>query len=156
MGVDESCAVPLTPDVWWPLFSAAASFRMLRRVASVPTALVKILIVDNDPAIRRLLASMLARLAPQIVECDDGARALDAYEAHRPDVVLMDVAMGAVDGISATALLTSTHPGIRVVMVTNYDDPYLREAAAEAGARGYVLKENLVELPGLLRRLTGS
>ena len=127
---------------------------MLRKVAAVHATLVKILIVDNDPAIRRLLASMLARLAPTIVECDDGARALEVYEAHRPDVVLMDVAMGAVDGISATALLTSAHPGSRVVMVTNYDDPYLREAAAEAGACGYVLKENLLELPGLLQRLT--
>ena len=129
---------------------------MLRRVAAVHATLVKILIVDNDPAIRRLLASMLARLAPAIVECDDGARALEVYEAHRPDVVLMDVAMGAVDGISATALLTSAYPGIRVVMVTNYDDPYLREAAAEAGACGYVLKENLLDLPQLLQRLTSS
>jgi CheY-like chemotaxis protein len=127
---------------------------MLRRVAAVHATLVKILIVDNDPGIRRLLASMLARLAPEIVECDDGARALAVYEAHRPDVVLMDIAMGAVDGISATAALTTAYPGIRVVVVTNYDDPYLREAATEAGACGYVLKENLLELPSLLRQLT--
>jgi DNA-binding NarL/FixJ family response regulator len=67
-------------------------------------------------------------------------------------VVLMDIAMPGLDGISATAGLTSADPGARVVMVTNYDDVELREAAAAAGACGYVLKEDLRPLLSLLDR----
>jgi len=111
---------------------------------------VKVLIVENDPGIRRLLAGVLAPLGPEIVECDDGADALAAYDSQHPDVVLMDIAMPRLDGISATADLTSVHPDARVVMVTSYDDVDLREAAAAAGACGYVLKEDLRPLLSLL------
>ena len=62
--------------------------------------------------------------------------------------------VAAVHATLVKILIVDNDPGIRVVMGTNYDDPYLREAAAEAGACGYVLKENLLELPGLLQRLT--
>jgi DNA-binding NarL/FixJ family response regulator len=115
---------------------------------------MKFLIVDNDAGIRRLMASVLAPLAPEIVECADGADALAAYEAHHPDVVLMDIAMQRLDGIAATAAITAVHPAARVLIVTNYDDTDLREAASVAGACGYVLKENLLQIPPLLERLT--
>ena len=113
---------------------------------------MKILIVENDPGMRRLVAAVLAPLSPEIIECDDGADALATYRAQSPDVVLMDIAMPGLDGISATAVLTAAHPGARVVMVTNYDDVDLREAAAAAGACGYVLKEDLRPLLSLLAR----
>lgn len=117
---------------------------------------LKILIVEDDPGIRRLLAGVLAPLSPEIVECADGAEALSTYRAQRPDVVLMDIAMPGLDGISATAGLTSAHPGVRVVMVTSYDDDDLREAATAAGACGYVLKEDLRPLLSLLDRPAGG
>jgi len=114
---------------------------------------MKILIVDNDRGIRRLMTSMLAPLAPEVAECGDGADALAAFEAHRPDVVLMDIGMRRLDGIAATAVIVAAHPAARVVIVTNYDDPDLRQAASQAGACGYVLKEDLIELVPLLERL---
>ena len=115
---------------------------------------MKLLVVENNAAVRRVMASVLAPLAPDVVECDDGSEALAAYEAHRPDAVLMDIAMERLDGIAATRAITAAHPAARVIIVTNYDESDLREAAAGAGACGYVLKKNLLELPSLLERLT--
>ena len=63
---------------------------------------MKILIVEDNAAVRRLIASVLAPLASTITECTDGGDALIAYEAYRPDVVLMDIAMQRLDGLAAT------------------------------------------------------
>lgn len=115
---------------------------------------LRLLVVENNAAVRRVIASVVAPLAADIVECDDGSEALAAYEAHRPDVVLMDLAMARLDGIAATSAITAAHPSARVIIVTNYDEADLREAASSAGACGYVLKKNLLELPALLERVT--
>src|SRR5262245_13823220 len=132
-----------------------ASLPREQPLAYAPCTFMKILIVEDDTHIRRLLAGVLAPLGPEIVECADGWGALDTYRTHRPDVVLMDIGMPGLDGITATAGLTSLDPDARVVMVTSYDDADLREAAAEAGASGYVLKEDLPSLLPLLERLAG-
>ena len=81
---------------------------------------VKILIVEDNAAVRRVIASVLAPLAPTIAECSDGEDALIAYEACRPDVVLMDIAMQRLDGLAATAAIIAVHPAARVVIVTNH------------------------------------
>jgi CheY-like chemotaxis protein len=119
---------------------------------ALPTTM-KLLIVDDDPGIRRLLAVVLASMSPEITECADGSEALAAYEAHRPDVVLMDIAMQTIDGLTATATITAAHPEAQVVIVSNYDEIDLRAAALRAGACGYVTKQNLLELTPLLVRL---
>lgn len=114
---------------------------------------VKCLVVDNEPAIRRVIAAVLAPLGPEIVECADGAGVLAAFETHQPDVVLMDIAMGTLDGLSATRALRAGHRSACVIIVTNFDGVDLRQAAAAAGASAYVLKDNLLELLPLIARL---
>ena len=95
-------------------------------------------------------------LASSISECADGAAALPAYLAERPDVVLMDVCMSTVDGIEATGRIRTADSRARVLMVTNYDDEGLRQASMRAGATGYVLKQNLLELVDLLEAIDKS
>jgi DNA-binding NarL/FixJ family response regulator len=68
----------------------------------------------------------------------------------------MDIGLGQVDGIEAAGQIIRADPGALVVMVTDYDGQELREAAQAAGACGYVLKENLFELRGLLEHLGRS
>jgi len=70
--------------------------------------------------------------------------------------VLMDIEMNGLDGITATRRIKAAHPAAKIIIVTNYDDPALREAARNAGACGYVLKENLFEVSSLLKTLIGS
>ena len=111
---------------------------------------MRLLIVDDHAAMRRLLGRVVADLFSAVEECEDGADALDAYERNRPDWVFMDIEMSRTDGITATRDLVRAFPEARVLIVSKHDDERLREAARTAGARGYVLKENLIALRGLL------
>jgi CheY-like chemotaxis protein len=114
---------------------------------------LKILIVDDNASVRRLIASIVQPLASEIRECEDGAGAVAAYRVQRPDVVLMDIRLPEVDGIAATKQIRIADPTARIVIVTDYDDSHLREAAAAAGACHYALKDNLSGLVPLLERI---
>ena len=105
-----------------------------------------LLIVDDNPQVRRMIRSLLEDLLTEVYECADGAQAVETYAQHHPDWVLMDIEMGAVNGLTATRALKALDPEARILMVTNYHDDALRTAAAQAGACGYVRKENLLEL----------
>jgi two-component system response regulator DegU len=100
-----------------------------------------------------MIAEVAALPAADVIECTDGSLALAAYLQHRPDVVLMDIAMDGLDGIAATGQIRDADPRARIVVVTDYDGVELREAAQAAGACAYVLKENLTELRGLLEKI---
>jgi len=110
-----------------------------------------ILIVEDSEAMRRLIRKVICALTDQCYECSDGREALATYAQHRPDWVLMDIEMKTMDGITATKQIRADFPEAKIVIVTNYDDPDLREAARAAGACGYVLKENLIEARRLLQ-----
>lgn len=112
--------------------------------------MMSLLIVDDNQQMRRLISSLLSDLASVIVECSDGAEALSAYTAHRPDWVLMDIRMKETDGIAATREITAAHPEARICIVTDYDDPMLRAAAERAGAREYVVKDDLIAVRRIL------
>jgi len=112
-----------------------------------------VFIVDDNPGVRRLLRRVVLDTASTVWDCSDGAEALAAYADLRPDIVLMDIHMSKMDGLAATGQIREFHPEARVIMVTDYDDEDLRKAASEAGACGYALKQNLTELPGLIRSI---
>jgi DNA-binding NarL/FixJ family response regulator len=109
-----------------------------------------VLIVEDNASVRRLLRRAIDNVATQIWECHDGADALSFYDNHRPDVVLMDIRMPRIDGLVATRQIRELYPSARIVIVTDCDDEDLRLAAYEAGACGYVLKQNLVDLAPLI------
>lgn len=111
---------------------------------------MKVLIVDDSYQARQMMRQYLTGLADEICECEDGAEAVPAYAAFHPDWVLMDLAMKRMDGIDATKQLRAIDPALKILIVTNHNEAGLREAAREAGACGYVLKENLLEVRQLL------
>jgi len=107
---------------------------------------MNVLIIDDSLRMRRTIRSLLAGLVHEVFECEDGSEVLAAYQAHRPDWVLMDIGLKQVDGIVVTRALKAAFPEAKVVMVTDYDDDRLREAAHQAGACAYVLKEDLFKV----------
>ena len=111
---------------------------------------MKLLIVDDNAGVRRLIRSIVPGFASEICECADGGEALTVYQHLRPNVVLMDIRLNEVDGIQATAQIKAFDPQARIVIVTDYDDESLRQAAMRAGACDYVLKDNLLDLAQLL------
>src|SRR5436309_1417901 len=76
---------------------------------------MKLLIVEDNTLMRRLMASLLRDLATIIHECADGAEALAAYREHRPDWVLMDIQMEQVDGLKATREIKAAFPEARIL-----------------------------------------
>jgi DNA-binding NarL/FixJ family response regulator len=107
--------------------------------------MIRVVIADDQPLVRTGLATLLG-LEPDIeivAEVADGAAAVEAARAHRPDVVCMDIRMPGLDGIAATRLLTGPDVAdpIPVLVLTTFDvDEYLF-GALEAGAAGFLLKD---------------
>ncbi len=112
---------------------------------------MKVMIVDDNAEMRQLIRTILAESANEFVECADGREAVAVYEAERPDWTVMDIAMGVMDGLTATRLLTAKYPEAHVIMVTQHHNPALRERAREAGAANFVPKEDLIELRSAIR-----
>jgi DNA-binding NarL/FixJ family response regulator len=108
-----------------------------------------VLIVDDSPQFRELIRDVLTGLADEVHE------AVAAYGARRPDWVLMDFKMARTSGLEATRRILATDRTARVLIVTAYDDAHWRAAAIEAGACGYVLKDNLLDVRQLLKPRNG-
>jgi CheY-like chemotaxis protein len=112
---------------------------------------VKLLIVEDNPQMRQMIRRVVADLADEVRECADEIEALKVYADQQPDWVLMDIELPQGNGINATRWIKASFPAARILIVTNYNDAMLRAVAAQAGACGYVLKENLLEVRTLLQ-----
>ena len=103
-------------------------------------------IVDDSPNMRETIKSVLGGLSAEFIESGDGIDAVKQFVTWMPDLVVMDIRMEQMDGIAAARAIRRQFPGARVVMVTQYDDDDLRTAARDAGAMGYILKDDLSAL----------
>ena len=104
--------------------------------------MIRVLLVDDHAVVRHGLKQLLATDAEiEVVGmAADGEEAVDLVRRHRPDVVLMDLAMPGLDGIGATRSIVGEHPDVRVVVLTSFGDESRIIAALDAGAQGYLLK----------------
>ncbi|MFD2466311.1 response regulator [Amycolatopsis silviterrae] len=108
---------------------------------------IRVLIADDQPLVRRGLSLILSPNASFDVvgEAEDGARAVALARELRPDVVVMDVRMPVLDGISATRELAAAVPGCRVLALSTFDlDEYV-VGALRAGACGFLPKDSSPE-----------
>ncbi len=92
----------------------------------------------------------MSDLAEELFEATCGVEAIVACREQRPDWVLMDIQMGGMNGFTATRNVKAAAPETNVVIVSNFDDADLREAATEAGACAYVTKDDLFEVRRIL------
>lgn len=109
---------------------------------TIPSPPIRVHVVDDDGIVRPALVSRL-KTAPGLVitgASSSAAEALDHLQTTDVDVVLMDIRMPKVDGIDAAHRIRALHPDVRVVFVTNAEDPDTQQRAMSAGASGYVLK----------------
>lgn len=103
---------------------------------------IGIVVVDDHAVLRTGIRSMLEDIdgVEVVGEAEDGARALELIETIDPDVVLLDVKMPNMDGLSALRELETRNPNLPVLVFSMYDDPAYVEQAISSGAAGYLLK----------------
>ncbi|WP_435794533.1 response regulator [Micromonospora zamorensis] len=107
------------------------------------TGLVRVVIVDDDPLVRGMLTMMLDGADGIVVvgEAADGAAAITAVDRHMPDVVLMDIRMPGVNGITATERLRRRARPPEIIVLTTFDTDEHVVRALRAGASGFLLKD---------------
>ncbi|MFD8813173.1 response regulator [Streptomyces sp. NPDC059627] len=117
----------------------------------------RVLIADDQTLIRTGFRLILTVRGIEVVgEAADGAEAVAAVRELKPDVVLMDIRMPAMDGLEATRRILADAPGCRVLMLTTFDlDRYVYEALA-IGASGFLLKDVTPEHLAAAVRLVGT
>jgi DNA-binding NarL/FixJ family response regulator len=105
--------------------------------------MVKVLLVDDDALVRAGLRMILSSAddIEVVGEADDGARAVAAVRQHRPDVVLMDIRMAEMDGITATTALRRLNPAPQVIVLTTFQADEQVMSALRAGAGGFLVKD---------------
>ncbi len=105
--------------------------------------MISVLLADDQGLVRNGFRVLIEREADMhvVAEAADGGEAIQLARRHRPDVVLMDIRMPRVDGLSATRRLAASGDGPRVLVLTTFDrDEWVYEAL-QAGASGFLLKD---------------
>lgn len=117
-------------------------------------AKIRILIVDDHAVVRSGLGAFLTAVPDleMVGEAKDGQQALECARSLHPDVILMDLMMPGMDGVTATRKIKEQMPDIQVIALTSYQENDLVQQAMQAGAIGYLMKNVLaLELATAIR-----
>lgn len=102
----------------------------------------RVVVCDDVADFRGLLVDILSGTQGFAVvgEAENGREAVDVAGEQRPDVVLLDIAMPVMDGIEALPLIRTASPNSKVIVLTGFSSPAIRERALEGGAVGFLEK----------------
>lgn len=104
---------------------------------------IRVMLVDDHTMVRRGLATFLQVYddLELVGEADDGAAAIQLCAQVQPNVVLMDMIMPEMDGVTATRTIRQQFPLVQVIALTSFKEETLVQSAIQAGAIGYLLKD---------------
>ncbi len=107
------------------------------------TKTIRVMLVDDHAVVRSGLGAFLTAYddLALVGEASNGERAVAMCQQVQPDVVLMDLMMPGMDGVTATKLIREKYPTIQVIALTSFKDKEMVEGALQAGAIGYLLKD---------------
>ena len=118
----------------------------------------RILLAEDHAAVAADLQGLLEDEFEVVAVVDDGYALIGAAQSLKPEVIITDISLPGVDGISAAEQVLKRDPRVRVIFVTVHSDPALVERAMSIGASAYVLKVRAGEelLPAVRSAVTGS
>jgi DNA-binding NarL/FixJ family response regulator len=104
---------------------------------------INIVIIDDHNILRESLSQMIDRESDikVIGQAINGKDGLELVRSLNPDVILMDISMPDMDGITATTILLTENPNYKILAFTMHEEPYMIFKMLKAGARGYILKD---------------
>ncbi len=115
---------------------------------------MNLLIVDDSANVRLMIREVLVETDCEIYECSDGFSAIEHYKKNRPDVVLMDIKMKNLNGLIATKRILELDSKAKIIIVSNYDDDFMRAETKRVGAIKYFTKEEIYEIPEYIKTIT--
>lgn len=112
------------------------------RVEQIRVGTVRVLIVDDQAPFRRAAQSVVESADSFVVvgAVESAEEGLAGVDRLRPDLVLMDVNLPGIDGVEASRRLRGSHPSIRVILLSSYDEAEFADLTADCGAAAYVPK----------------
>ncbi|HPA44288.1 MAG TPA: response regulator [bacterium] len=102
--------------------------------------MARILIVDDSYFMRMVLRSMLKREKHEVLEAEDGDKAVCLYRENRPELVTLDITMPVKDGIEAAREILQEDPSAKIIMVTALGQESIMKKAISLGIREFVVK----------------
>jgi DNA-binding response OmpR family regulator len=106
----------------------------------------KVLIVDDDPAVREVLREYLTLEGHRVIVAENGSKAYEYLRSDRFDIVLLDINMPKMDGVETVKAIRGCYPDIPVILISGQDDQDLIQEAIENGANDYFKKPFDIEL----------
>jgi two-component system, NarL family, response regulator LiaR len=100
------------------------------------SSLIRVMIVDDNKFVRRALVTTLRQSADfkMVGEATNGQDAVRLCEGLQPDVVLMDINMPIMDGVTATQIIHKKYPNVQIIILSNLDNKKIKQDALQAGA----------------------
>jgi DNA-binding NarL/FixJ family response regulator len=110
--------------------------------------MMRVAIAEDHPELRVLLRLLLGRLEhiEIVFEAENGLEVIDLVQQHRPDVLVMDIRMPRLDGVSAAQQINNLLLSTRVILISSLEGPGVIQSAMAAGAHGFVYKGDLLKL----------
>jgi DNA-binding NarL/FixJ family response regulator len=106
----------------------------------------RVLLADDHPGVAEALKDILSAEFEVVGSVEDGLALLEAATNLAPDVIVADISMPKLDGLSALFQLKENNPDVKVVFITMHHEPLVIDMALAAGALGFVLKHSAREL----------
>lgn len=128
----------------------------MNRTTKISKKLIKVLVADDHVTVREGLAAIIGRQEDLVVVGDaaNGQEAVEMWSRHRPDVILLDLRMPVMDGVTATEEIRRQDATAKIIILTTYDTDNEILRAIRAGAKAYLLKDSQREdLLDCIRRI---
>lgn len=114
---------------------------------------MKILIVDDNTSVRNLIIRLVDTAVKNydLLECSDGEQAILLNRSEHPDLILMDIKMKRMDGLTATKIIHGEQPETKILIISQLPEIEFKEESIKAGATDFLNKDRLYELPDKLK-----
>lgn len=117
---------------------------------------MKIVVIEDNDNMRSYINGLVKNISEVVGNGESGEDAINLYEKLKPDLMIMDIELKGMDGLTASMEIKQSHPNAKFIFVTNYNDSSLKQKALSIKGSYFFLKENLNEFVQLIKQIKGE